>query len=194
MNRNFSYEEVGAFLKYLKEEVGLTEQTHVSQIAEKLFSTRNSPAVAKSSGAPMTEDIAPAELDEAEQPQEAAADEDEELYSLTTPSSPTSASRVARGEDDDSPYHQIDFMHDVPLHISVEIGHTQLTVREILALKVGQVAVFTKVVGEPMDITVSGRLMARGEVVVVNERYGVRITEVTRPDETEIAAKEAEGI
>ena len=142
----------------------------------------------------MTEDIAPAELDEAEQPQEAAADEDDELYSITTPSSPTSASSMASGEDDDSPYHKIEFAHDVPLHISVEIGHTQLTVREILALKVGQVAVFTKVVGEPMDITVSGRLMARGEVVVVNERYGVRITEVTRPDETEIAAKETEGI
>jgi flagellar motor switch protein FliN/FliY len=58
-----------------------------------------------------------------------------------------------------------------------------MSVRDILALNVGKVVEFTKVVGEPMDITVSGRLMARGEIVVVNERYGVRISEVTRPDE-----------
>jgi len=58
-----------------------------------------------------------------------------------------------------------------------------MSVREILGLAVGRALEFTKVVGEPMDITVSGRLMARGEIVVVNERYGVRISEVTRPDE-----------
>ena len=79
-------------------------------------------------------------------------------------------------------------MHDVPLRLSVEIGSAQLSVREILAMSVGKVVEFTKVVGEPMDITVSGRLMARGEIVVVNERYGVRISEVTRPDETDSAA------
>ena len=90
-----------------------------------------------------------------------------------------------RDDDTDSPYHKIEFIHDVPLRLSVEIGQTQLSVREILGLSVGGIVEFTKVVGEPMDITVSGRLMARGEVVVVNERYGVRISEVTRPDESE---------
>ena len=76
----------------------------------------------------------------------------------------------------------------MPLRLSVEIGQTQLTVRDILGLQVGRVVEFNKVVGEPMDITVSGRLMARGEIVVVNERYGVRISEVTRPDESAQAA------
>ncbi|MCZ6728889.1 MAG: flagellar motor switch protein FliN, partial [SAR324 cluster bacterium] len=120
---------------------------------------------------------------------------DDELYSVITPaSSVASAISAARGEEvDDSSLHEIDFIHDVPLRLSVEIGNTLLSVREILALNTGKVIEFTKVVGEPMDITVSGRLMARGEIVVVNERYGVRISEVTRPDETETAAKELSG-
>jgi len=50
-------------------------------------------------------------------------------------------------------------------------------------LKKGNLVVFEKIVGEPMDIVVGNRLMARGEIVVVNERYGVRISEVTRPEE-----------
>jgi flagellar motor switch protein FliN/FliY len=113
-------------------------------------------------------------------------EEDEELYATLggkKASSPLSA--IKGGDDDDNPYHKIEFIHDVPLRLSVEIGQTQLTVREILGLAVSSIVEFTKVVGEPMDITVSGRLMARGEVVVVNERYGVRISEVTRPDESE---------
>ncbi len=146
----------------------------------------------------MTEDIAPAEPEQPEDLEEAAESEenDDELYSIVTPGMATSTgpAGAARGEGDVSAHHEIDFMHDVPLRLSVEIGHTHITVREILALSVGKVVEFTKVVGEPMDITISGRLMARGEIVVVNERYGVRISEVTRPDETETAAKETDGI
>ena len=113
-------------------------------------------------------------------------EQDEELYSVVGNRRTLSPIAAAKGhdEDADSPYHKIEFIHDVPLRLSVEIGQTQLSVREILGLGVGGIVEFTKVVGEPMDITVSGRLMARGEVVVVNERYGVRISEVTRPDES----------
>ena len=67
--------------------------------------------------------------------------------------------------------------------MSVEIGRCEMTVRDVLALKIGSLVEFSKVVGEPMDVIIADRLMARGEVVVVNERYGVRISEVTRPDE-----------
>jgi len=112
-------------------------------------------------------------------------EEDAELYSIVSPgkrSSPGEIMPIGR-DGDDFPFHKIDFMHDVPLRLSVEIGQASMSVRDILALNVGKVVEFTKVVGEPMDITVSGRLMARGEIVVVNERYGVRISEVTRPDE-----------
>ena len=58
-----------------------------------------------------------------------------------------------------------------------------MEVQNVLNLKKGSMVVFEKIVGEPMDIVVGDQLMARGEIVVVNERYGVRISEVTRPDE-----------
>ena len=117
-------------------------------------------------------------------------EEDAELYSIVSPGKRAGGGELVptTRDGEDFPFHKIDFMHDVPLRLSVEIGQTSMSVRDILALNVGKVVEFTKVVGEPMDITVSGRLMARGEIVVVNERYGVRISEVTRPDESAQAA------
>ena len=86
-------------------------------------------------------------------------------------------------EDDDDIYHSTKFVEDVPLLIIAEIGRTQISVQKVLNLEKGNLVEFNKIVGEPMDVVVGGRLMARGEIVVVNERYGVRISEVTRPDE-----------
>ena len=86
-------------------------------------------------------------------------------------------------EDDDAIFHSSKFIEDVPLLIIAEIGRTQISVQKVLNLKKGNLVEFNKIVGEPMDVVVGGRLMARGEIVVVNERYGVRISEVTRPDE-----------
>ena len=126
------------------------------------------------------------DLKEAEDKVVSYDDEDDELYAVMGDSKPGRGlgSLMSGDQDNDKPYHKIDFMHDVPLRLSVEIGQAEKSVREILQLNVGSVVEFTKVVGEPMDITISGRLMARGEIVVVNERYGVRISEVTRPDES----------
>ena len=86
-------------------------------------------------------------------------------------------------ENDDAIYHSTKFIEDVPLLIIAEIGRTQISMQKVLNLKKGNLVEFNKIVGEPMDVVVGGRLMARGEIVVVNERYGVRISEVTRPDE-----------
>ena len=86
-------------------------------------------------------------------------------------------------ENDDAIYHSSKFIEDVPLLIIAEIGRTQISEQKVLNLKKGNLVEFNKIVGEPMDVVVGGRLMARGEIVVVNERYGVRISEVTRPDE-----------
>ena len=86
-------------------------------------------------------------------------------------------------EDDEEILHSVKFIDDVPLIVIVEIGRTVMEVQNVLNLKKGSMGVFEKIVGEPMDIVVGGQLMARGEIVVVNERYGVRISEVTRPDE-----------
>ena len=86
-------------------------------------------------------------------------------------------------EEDEEVFHSVKFIADVPLIVIVEIGRTVMEVQNVLNLKKGSMVVFEKIVGEPMDIVVGDQLMARGEIVVVNERYGVRISEVTRPDE-----------
>ena len=86
-------------------------------------------------------------------------------------------------EEDEGIFHSVKFIEDVPLIVIVEIGRTVMEVQNVLNLKKGSMVVFEKIVGEPMDIVVGDQLMARGEIVVVNERYGVRISEVTRPDE-----------
>ena len=85
-------------------------------------------------------------------------------------------------EDEDS-LHSVKFVEDVPLIMIVEIGRTDMEIQDILNLKKGNIVAFEKIVGEPMDVVVGDRLMARGEIVVVNERYGVRISEETRPEE-----------
>ena len=85
--------------------------------------------------------------------------------------------------EDEEIFHSVKFIEDVPLIVIVEIGRTVMEVQNVLNLKKGSMVVFEKIVGEPMDIVVGDQLMARGEIVVVNERYGVRISEVTRPDE-----------
>ena len=85
-------------------------------------------------------------------------------------------------EDEDS-LHSVKFVEDVPLIMIVEIGRTDMEIQDILNLKKGNIGACEKIVGEPMDVVVGDRLMARGEIVVVNERYGVRISEVTRPEE-----------
>jgi len=86
-------------------------------------------------------------------------------------------------EENEEIFHSVKFIEDVPLIVIVEIGRTVMEVQNVLNLKKGSMVVFEKIVGEPMDIVVGDQLMARGEIVVVNERYGVRISEVTRPDE-----------
>ena len=87
-------------------------------------------------------------------------------------------SSLGLSSDTSGVLHTTKFIEDVPMIMSVEIGRTDMLIRDILALKKGSVIEFMKVVGEPMDVVVNERLMARGEVVVVNERYGIRISEV----------------
>jgi flagellar motor switch protein FliN/FliY len=72
---------------------------------------------------------------------------------------------------------------DIPLTLKAELGKTTTTIREVLKLKDGTVIELDKLVGEPMEITINGLLIARGEVVVVNERFGIRVTDVIDPME-----------
>jgi len=77
-----------------------------------------------------------------------------------------------------SPYPELDFILDIPLEISVEIGRTKMLIRDLLKLNQGAIIELEKFAGEPVEVFVNGKLMAKGEVVVVNDRFGVRITEI----------------
>ncbi len=77
-------------------------------------------------------------------------------------------------EEEDIPHGEVDFLHDVPIAMTARVGSVQKTMRELLALTSGTIVEFNKVVGEPMDVLIGGRLMSRGEIVVVNERCGIR--------------------
>lgn len=77
----------------------------------------------------------------------------------------------------------LDFILDIPLEISVELGRTRILVNDLLQLGQGSVVELTRLSDEPMDIYVNGKLFARGEVVVVNEKFGVRLTDVVSPVE-----------
>jgi flagellar motor switch protein FliN len=76
---------------------------------------------------------------------------------------------------------QMDLILDVPLRVSVELGRSSMTVEAVLALGPGSVVELNKLAGEPVDVLVNDRLIARGEVVVVDENFGVRVTEVISP-------------
>jgi flagellar motor switch protein FliN/FliY len=75
----------------------------------------------------------------------------------------------------------IDLLLDIALEVSVELGRTRMTIGELLALRPGSVIELDKLAGEPADILVNGTRIARGEVVVVDEKFGVRVLEVVSP-------------
>ena len=77
----------------------------------------------------------------------------------------------------------IEFILDVPLLITVELGRTKMLIKDLLKLTHGSVVELDKVAGEPVEILVNDKLIAKGEVVVVNEKFGVRLTDIISPTE-----------
>ena len=77
----------------------------------------------------------------------------------------------------------LDIILDIPVNISMEIGRTQISIRNLLQLNQGSVVELDRLAGEPMDVRVNGTLVAHGEVVVVNEKFGIRLTDVISPAE-----------
>ncbi|HFB83426.1 MAG TPA: flagellar motor switch protein FliN [Thermodesulfatator sp.] len=77
----------------------------------------------------------------------------------------------------------LDFLLDIPLEISVEIGRTKMVINDLLQLGQGSIIELNKMAGEPAEIYVNHKLMAKGEVVVVNEKFGVRLMEIISPQE-----------
>jgi flagellar motor switch protein FliN/FliY len=77
----------------------------------------------------------------------------------------------------------MDVILDIPVRISMEVGNTQITIRNLLQLNQGSVIELDRLAGEPLDVLVNGTLIAHGEVVVVNEKFGIRMTDVISPSE-----------
>ncbi|MEI2264007.1 flagellar motor switch protein FliN [Erwinia sp. CGal63] len=77
----------------------------------------------------------------------------------------------------------IDLIMDIPVKLTVELGRTKMTIKELLRLTQGSVVALEGLAGEPLDILINGYLIAQGEVVVVADKYGVRITDIITPSE-----------
>jgi flagellar motor switch protein FliN/FliY len=91
----------------------------------------------------------------------------------TAPQAPASAGEPA----------ELERLYEVPVELAVEIGRTMMTIRETLALGPGSIVTLDRLAGEPVDLLVNGKPIARGEVVVIDEEFGLRVTEVTAPSE-----------
>ncbi len=78
---------------------------------------------------------------------------------------------------------KMDVILDIPVTLSMEVGNTDISIGNLLQLSQGSVVELDRVAGEPLDVMVNGTLIAHGEVVVVNDRYGIRLTDVISPQE-----------
>ncbi|MDT7836584.1 flagellar motor switch protein FliN [Aquabacterium sp. OR-4] len=81
------------------------------------------------------------------------------------------------------PAHDLNMILDIPVQLTVELGRTRIPIKNILQLAQGSVVELDTMAGEPMDVLVNGYLIAQGEVVVVNEKFGIRLTDIVTPSE-----------
>lgn len=79
--------------------------------------------------------------------------------------------------------HDIELILDIPVQLTVELGRTRVPIKQVLSLAQGSVIELDGLAGEPMDVLVNGCLIAQGEVVVVNEKFGIRLTDIVTPSE-----------
>lgn len=92
-----------------------------------------------------------------------------------------SAKHLNNTANPDSGDVKLDVILDIPVTVGMEIGRTQLSIRNLLQLNQGSIVELDRLAGEPMDVLVNGTLVAHGEVVVVNEKFGIRLTDVVSP-------------
>jgi flagellar motor switch protein FliN/FliY len=116
----------------------------------------------------------------------AGMDAEEAPAAVKTVKKPVKKLEFASFDESDKtaePPKNLDFILDIPLTISVELGRTKMVINDMLQLGQGSVIELAKLAGEPLDIYVNGKLMARGEVVLVNDKFGVRLTDIISPVE-----------
>jgi flagellar motor switch protein FliN len=121
----------------------------------------------------------PAASDGEEDPWAAALEEQADSEGETTQADPAPVAQLA----DDGPSSpksdlDLDMVMDIPVTISMEIGRTKINIRSLLQLSQGSVVELDRLAGEPMDVLVNDTLIAHGEVVVVNDKFGIRLTDV----------------
>ena len=80
-------------------------------------------------------------------------------------------------------HNDIDLVVDVPVQVTVELGRAKMQIRNLLALSYGSIIELDMMAGEPLEVVVNGCLVAQGEVVIVNDRYGIRLTDIVTPAE-----------
>lgn len=118
---------------------------------------------------------------------EAEVDADALLNDVQAQSGGSSAQGVELDElkDESTPISdpKLDVILDIPVNLTMEVGGTEIAIRNLLQLSQGSVIELDRVAGEPLDVKVNGTLIAHGEVVVVNDRYGIRLTDVISPQE-----------
>jgi flagellar motor switch protein FliN/FliY len=93
------------------------------------------------------------------------------------------ADSILEGQDGENKEVNLDVILDVPVTLSMEVGRTRVPIRNLLQLNQGSVVELDRAAGEPLDVYVNGTLIAHGEVVVVNEKFGIRLTDVISPAE-----------
>lgn len=91
--------------------------------------------------------------------------------------------RDGRSDPAGSETANLDFILDIPMEVAVELGRAKMLISELLQLGQGSVIELSKLAGEPLEVLVNHKLIARGEVVVVNEKFGVRLTDIISPTE-----------
>ncbi|MDR7342866.1 flagellar motor switch protein FliN/FliY [Pantoea alhagi] len=106
-----------------------------------------------------------------------------EQASTDSASSTESVFKSLDSKDIGGSLQDIDLIMDIPVKLTVELGRTKMTIKELLRLTQGSVVALEGLAGEPLDILINGYLIAQGEVVVVNDKYGVRITDIITPSE-----------
>jgi flagellar motor switch protein FliN/FliY len=104
--------------------------------------------------------------------------EDTSAQAESVPLDNLQSSATASGDDVN-----LDVILDIPVTISMEIGNTKINIRNLLQLNQGSVVELDRMAGEPLDVMVNGTLIAHGEVVVVNEKFGIRLTDIISPAE-----------
>ena len=113
---------------------------------------------------------------------EAAALERQQQSAAAAPAAAVFQDFSNKGARNETP-NDIDFILDIPVQLTVELGRTKIAIKNLLQLAQGSVVELDGLAGEPMDVLVNGCLIAQGEVVVVNDKFGIRLTDIISPSE-----------